>query len=145
MANLELLPHPVVTVIQGGIFLANAYVVKKLMVDPYLAVKKKRESRTSGAEEGSEAMVKEASELRVKAAKEIQAAQKVAFQEASSSKAEADSKKTELVSAAKASAEKEIETAVNDIQSSLEQALKQVPNAVAPLLDTMYDKALRKN
>ena len=43
MASLELVPHPDVLVVQAGVFLANFVVVKKLLVEPYLTVRDKRE------------------------------------------------------------------------------------------------------
>lgn len=57
MASLNLIPNSGVLVVQAGIFLANMVVVKKLIIDPYLQLKDKREEMTLGNQEAAKSLL----------------------------------------------------------------------------------------
>ena len=48
MAQLVLVPNPVVMAVQAGVFIAGAVIIKKLMIEPYLSVRDRREKLTVG-------------------------------------------------------------------------------------------------
>ena len=51
MASLILVPDPEVLAIQAGLFLVAVGVVKKLYVEPYLAVRERRQAATVGSKD----------------------------------------------------------------------------------------------
>ena len=44
MADFNLVPVPRVLLVQAGIFIANTIIIKKLLIEPYLKLKAKRDS-----------------------------------------------------------------------------------------------------
>lgn len=54
MSSLNLTPNPIVMVIEAGVFLVNFLVVKKLLLEPFLAVKAERNQRTAGSQSQAE-------------------------------------------------------------------------------------------
>ena len=48
MSTLNLTPNPSILLIQLGLFLANLFVIKKLILQPYLELRTKREAMTKG-------------------------------------------------------------------------------------------------
>ena len=49
MSTLNLVPNTKIMLVQLAVFLVNAYVIKKYLVEPYLKQKSKRDKNTSGA------------------------------------------------------------------------------------------------
>jgi len=54
MSSLNLTPNPIVMVIEAGVFLAHFLVVKKLLLEPYIAVRTERNLRTEGSQNQAE-------------------------------------------------------------------------------------------
>jgi len=54
MSSLNLSPNPEVMVITAGIFFANFYAVKKLLLEPYLTVREQRIKATIGSQAEAE-------------------------------------------------------------------------------------------
>ncbi|MES2745042.1 MAG: hypothetical protein V4655_06430 [Bdellovibrionota bacterium] len=54
MSSLNLTPNPTVMIIEAGVFLANFFVVKKLLLEPYLGVSAKRKELTEGNQSQAE-------------------------------------------------------------------------------------------
>lgn len=50
MSSLNLTPNPTVMIIEAGVFLVNLWVVKKLLLEPYLGVSAKRKQLTEGSQ-----------------------------------------------------------------------------------------------
>jgi F0F1-type ATP synthase membrane subunit b/b' len=50
MSSLNLVPNPTIMVIEAGIFLANFFVVKKLLLEPYLESLEARSKLTIGSQ-----------------------------------------------------------------------------------------------
>jgi F0F1-type ATP synthase membrane subunit b/b' len=48
MSSLELKPEPVIVLVQGAIFLASVFSVKKLMLDPFMRIRARRKALTEG-------------------------------------------------------------------------------------------------
>ncbi len=59
MSSLNLVPNPAIMVIQAGIFLANLVVVKKFLLEPYLAVRDERVKLTYGSQDLAESLRQE--------------------------------------------------------------------------------------
>ena len=53
MADFNLMPVPKVLLVQVGIFLANTFVVKKLLLDPYCKLQEHRQSLTQQRQKSS--------------------------------------------------------------------------------------------
>lgn len=48
MAHLELKPEPIIVAVQGVVFLASLFTVKKLMLEPFLKLRARRKDLTEG-------------------------------------------------------------------------------------------------
>lgn len=51
MSSLNLVPNPTVLIVQTGIFLVNAVVAKKFILEPFIRVHKQRYGATKGSQE----------------------------------------------------------------------------------------------
>ncbi len=78
MSQLNLTPDPVLLGTQALIFLANMFVVKKLILNPYLAVRSRREAATGGSHHEADKLSKDALALEEKITERMRAAHKEA-------------------------------------------------------------------
>ena len=62
MSSLNLTPNPSILLVQLGLFLANLFVIKKLILQPYLALRARREAMTTGNAGEAQKLAHEASE-----------------------------------------------------------------------------------
>ena len=74
MSSLNLVPNVAVMAAQTGIFVANYYAVKKLLVEPYLKVYDKRRSLTVGSKEDSIRLIQENSDKELKIKSDLEKA-----------------------------------------------------------------------
>ncbi len=74
MSGLNLTPNPVVIAVQGGIFLAALVVIKTTILEPYLMLRKKRESMTTGVKGSADALVARGEKLEAEINGQLQAA-----------------------------------------------------------------------
>lgn len=59
MAELNLVPNPTLLVVQGGVFLANIWLIDKLILKPYLKLKDARDRLTVGNQDATRSIHQE--------------------------------------------------------------------------------------
>jgi F0F1-type ATP synthase membrane subunit b/b' len=121
MSQLNLKPDPIVLGVQAVIFLANMFVVKKLMLEPYLSLSSRREAQTGGSQETAHKLMLEAQALEGKITERMRAAHKEASQIRDAIKKEASDKRAALL----AKAESESKAEQVKIESAITENLKE--------------------
>lgn len=140
MAALNLDPNPLIIAAQMGIFIGAVVVVKKLMVDPYLKVKDKRDGLTVGSTDDAKALVQENEQLSAN----IQGQLQDAFQYAKTVKDTAlDAAETKSRSIL-ASAKSDIEAESGKLEQQLKQDLSQETGKAKEFVDTLAAQVYKK-
>ncbi len=121
MAQLNLTPDPVVLGVQAAIFLANMLVVKKLILEPYLSVRSRREASTGGNKSEAQTLLKEADVLEEKITQRMRAAHKDAAVVRDKIKTEALNKRAAILAGVDTEAKKEQAKIIGEIESNLRE------------------------
>jgi F0F1-type ATP synthase membrane subunit b/b' len=121
MAQLNLTPDPIVIGAQAAIFLANMIVVKKLILEPYLTVRSRREASTGGSQDEAQALLKEADALGDKITSRMRAAHKDAATTRDKIKSDAMTKRAALLAQAETEAKKEQARILSEIETNLKE------------------------
>ena len=143
MAALNLTPDAGLVLTQAGIFLANLYVVKKLMLEPYIKLRDKRHMSTHGGqEEATKALQEVEAQSQIVNMKISQALEQAkAIRE--KSKSDAKTKQHEIVEKAKVESKSRLEAVSQDIKSNLEQEFKKVPDLVKSMTNEVFSAVLK--
>lgn len=120
-SSLNLSPDITVIGIQAGLFLTNMFVVKKLMLEPYLKLRSAREAKTGGSQGDAIALVNKASELDQIIGEKMRDAHKAAAVVRETIKSAALARRSSIVGVAETSAKKEQQ----EIQASIAANLKE--------------------
>ena len=96
-SSLNLNPDLAVIGVQAGIFLANMFVVKKLMLEPYLKVKAARDKSTGGNQGDASSLLDKAKEMDQQIAVKMRDAHKQAAETREAIKSAAQNKRNDLV------------------------------------------------
>jgi F0F1-type ATP synthase membrane subunit b/b' len=133
MSQLNLKPDPIILGVQAIIFLFNMLVVKKLMLEPYLVIRARRDSQTGGSQDAAQALQAEATALESKITERMRQAHREAAQIRDGIKKEAADRRAALLAKADTEAKAEqsrIETAVasnlREERSRQEQTVKDI-------------------
>lgn len=138
MSSLNLVPNPQLMVAQAVVFFANLYVVKRLMVEPFLKLKEKREEKTTGSDVLAKNMMFECER------KESEIEKKTAsfFLENNENrkkiKDEARKKQQQLLSQSREENEQKIISYTKELRDSYEQEKKKIGSAVNSLSEEFY-------
>jgi F0F1-type ATP synthase membrane subunit b/b' len=133
VASLDLQPDIRLMLIQGGVFVANFFIVKHFLVSPYLALKKARAEETEGASSQAHSFLKEADELE----KRIEASLMTAFdgakivREKAAKKAQQDCKK--IISEAKKRSDEHVTQVTKEIHLALKQERQKIASEASLL------------
>ncbi|SME91162.1 ATP synthase F0 subunit B [Pseudobacteriovorax antillogorgiicola] len=142
MSSLNLVPNPTVMTVQAGIFIANFFVIKKLLLEPYLKVYDKRQNLTVGNKSEAESLLQK-NETTLKQIKEtLQAASDEATSIRSELTAQASVKKGQLISSAEQEAKATIESVRSQITESLAEERRKIPNLVDDLTATIVNQVI---
>jgi F0F1-type ATP synthase membrane subunit b/b' len=76
MSQLNLTPDPIIIATQAAIFLANLLVIKKLILNPYLAVRARREASTGGSQHEAQKLAEDVLGLEAKITERMRVAHK---------------------------------------------------------------------
>lgn len=140
MASLNLTPDPVVLGVQAGIFLLNMYVVKKLILDPYMKLRTAQDAKTGGSQNEAQALLDKASEMDRIVGEKMRDAHKSAAAARESIKSTANAKRAELLAHAESKARAEQQEIHRAISSNLqeerakkEQTIQQITNEFVQL------------
>lgn len=143
MAQLVLVPNPVVLAVQAGVFLANVVVIKKLMLEPYLAVRDRREKLTQGNRDEAGAIVTRcealATDINQRLVTTAQAAQKAK----ESIRNAALEKRNALLAAAEAESRATIEKMAAEVKQTLAAERAKVPQVVQQLTQQVFQLAVQ--
>ena len=143
MASLNLVPNPGLLLVQAGIFLANMVVVRKLMVDPYLSLKDRRQALTTGSKEEGEALLRECHQKNEALSQQIAKSRLEASAFRQQQCLEAESEAHALVAGAKKEASEYAEALRTELRENLRQESEKVPAIVAKLVEEVYQACLR--
>ncbi len=142
MASLNLTPNATIIGIQTGIFLTTCFISKKLMLDPYLKIKKVREAKTQGSAEYATKMV----EQNEQTAEKIKKTMAEAYQAMNTIKAEikntAENEKSNIIQIAMKQAAEESETLRSQIKESIQKEKDKIPEVISTLTTELYQTSL---
>lgn len=143
MAQLHLIPDPTVLAVQAGIFLVGIAVVKKLMLEPYLSVRSRREALTTGSQADAKKALAEALLVTEKITGQINEASAQARAEKEVIREKAINTRNDILGAANAEAKAIIERVVERIQGEVAEETQKIPANVSRLTDEVYGLAVQ--
>ncbi len=121
MSQLNLKPDVVVIASQAAIFLANMFVIKKLILNPYLSVRAKREASTGGSQHEAQKMAADALGLEAKITDRMRTAHKEAAVSREAIKSEALAKRATKLTKAEADTKASQVAVQNKITANLKE------------------------
>jgi F0F1-type ATP synthase membrane subunit b/b' len=121
MAQLNLTPDPVVIGAQAAIFIANMLVIKKLILEPYLSVRSRREASTGGSQNEAQALLKETDRLGDMITQRMRQAHKDAAMVRDRIKSEALSQRATIIAQADQEAKKEQAKVLSEVEANLRE------------------------
>lgn len=136
LSDLNLIPNPPLIVGQAAIFLINMVIVKKLMIDPYLALREQRMRATEG--QSSEALRLENQAIAFQ--KEIDEKLRKAVQEGWDHVADRKKHASAAFSARVAAAKKDAANYVGDLRQHVHQQLAEEESKVADYVKRFADE-----
>jgi F0F1-type ATP synthase membrane subunit b/b' len=142
MASLEIIPNLDVLVVQGCIFAANLVVVKKLLVEPYIAVRDRREKLTIGSKDEASSALADAEGVSKAIGQRLESASTDAKKARDALRETALQRRQALLTEAEGLAKKHIEAIEADIKAELQRERSKIPSTVASLTDEVYKVAL---
>lgn len=142
MSTLNLIPNPPVLAVQAGIFLLNIFIVKKLILEPYLKVRDRRYALTIGSKEAAERASRDAESVASFIAAAITKTTGDVKNEREKIRDAALQKKAAIVASAEADAKAAIAAAEQEIRQDLAQEKLKIPAIVNQLADDVYRLAL---
>lgn len=142
MSSLNLLPNPSVFLVQTGIFVANLYVVKKFMLEPYLKVKEKRDRITVGSHQHASSLNQENEKKFASIHQKLRDASDVIKEKTAAIGAEAQRKRDGLLSSAEAEAKAFLSKAQKEVANELAQEREKIPTIVRQLSNNLFEKTV---
>ncbi len=145
MADFNLVPVPKVLLVQAGIFVANAVIVRKLLVEPYLRLRAKRldytERKQAAATARFAALEKELAELRAQRKSRLGALAQLRRKKYEQARA----RREELIVTATRESEAAIKEAKASLRKEFEAAQAELDTSVGDLSQEMFDILLPAN
>lgn len=142
MAQLVLVPNPVVMAVQAGVFIAGAVIIKKLMVEPYLKVRDRREKLTVGNQGEAASILERCEEIASDINQKITVANRLAHKHKDTMQKQATAKRDEIIAAAEAEARQVLDAMTADIQEAIAKEKAKVPQVVQQLTDELFQLAV---
>ena len=138
MSQLNLKPDPIVLGIQAAIFLANMFVVKKLMLEPYLAVRNRRDAKTGGSQDVAQKLQSEAQELETKITERMRSAHKEAATVREAIKKDAMDKRAAVLAKAEGEAKAEQAKIEEAISANIKEERARQAETVRAISDQFF-------
>ena len=142
MSSLNLVPNVAVMAAQTGIFVANYYAVKKLLLEPYLKVYDKRRSLTVGSKEDSIRLIQENSDKELKIKSDLEKAFSDAKSVIDATVSDANTERDNIISKADAEVKAYLEGARKELASDLDEINQKVPAMVDGITNVIFEKVL---
>jgi F0F1-type ATP synthase membrane subunit b/b' len=143
MAQLVLVPNPVVLAVQAGVFLANVVVIKKLMLEPYLAVRDRREKLTQGNRDEAGAIVTRCEALATDINQRLVTTAQTAQKAKESIRNTALEKRNAILAAAEAESRATIDKMAAEVKQTLAAERAKVPQVVQQLTQQVFQLAVQ--
>lgn len=141
--NDLLIPKPQVMAVQAVIFCAALVIIKKFIIDPYLKVRDKRESFTSGSKDQAKDLIKKSSDLDFKIESSLNKAREDSRQIKKEKYEAAIEQKEKIVSQADADAKATVGAMTENIKKQISEEKALIPAFVAQLTEQFYEKTLQ--
>lgn len=143
MAGLNLNPNPYVLVTQAGFFLASMYSIKKLMVEPYLKVKGKRDDLTTGNKSQADSILSsnnsKASEIESRLSSSLDESRKEVGEIYAKGASESDS----ILQAASNETSAYLEKVDRELNQDFAESRSQLPGIIKEITDICFDKVVQ--
>ena len=143
MASLNLVPNAGLILAHAGVFIASSYVFNKLVLTPYLELKAKRESQTTGSFESVSKMKLECQEKFDVIENKMKSAYEVARETHADIKKTASEEKAKLVQQAKLDAKNELEELKKKISGSFKTEKEKVNQVVQSIVKETMQAVLK--
>lgn len=142
MAALNLDPNPLIIAAQMGIFIGAIVVVKKLMVNPYLKVKDRRDGLTVGSTDHAKALVQENEQISGTIQNHLQGAFQYAKEVKESHLDAAETQSREILAQAKTAIEAESTQLAEQLKKDLTAETAKAKQYVDSLASEVYKKVV---
>jgi len=142
MSSLNLVPNPTVLLVQAGVFLANAYVAKKMIIEPYLDVYKRRHGVTKGSQDLAVRLENENKAAVLGITARIQDAATAANKVREQIISEARQEKAKIIGQAEQEAKGYLDTMMKDIQGQFAVERAKITDIVSAISTEVYEKTL---
>lgn len=142
MATLNLIPNPSVLGAQIGVFLVNYVAVKKLFVEPYLAVRARRAALTLGSQDEAHRALAQSDKITKAIDEKFLACAAEAKSVRESLKERAQVERDRLLASAESAAKAEIASVESKIREELATERARIPEVMKSLSDQLYHLAL---
>ena len=141
-SGLNLTPDITVLGVQAGLFLANMFVVKKLMLEPYLKVRELRDQKTGGSQDSAQALLQKAKELDAVISQKMKDAHKGAAELREKIKSEANQVRATLVTKAEFAAKADQQALLKSISENLKEEKSRLDQTVSTISDELVRLAI---
>lgn len=142
MSSLNLVPNPTVLIVQAGIFLANAVVAKKFILDPFIKVHKQRYGATKGSQELAIKLEEENKTKTQGITFKIQEAASSAHKLRDEIVSKARSEKDLILKKAEAEARDYLEAMSKEIKSQIDVERIKIPSIVVAMTTEVYQQTI---
>jgi F0F1-type ATP synthase membrane subunit b/b' len=143
MSQLNLKPDPIVLGVQAVVFLLNMFIVKKLMLEPYLAVRSRRDAQTGGSQDAAQKLQHEAEALESKITERMRSAHKDAAQVREAVKKEALDKRAAILSKAESEAKAEQSKIEAAVASNLKEERARQDQSIQTISDQFFAQVIQ--
>jgi F0F1-type ATP synthase membrane subunit b/b' len=127
---------------QAAVFLAHAYAVKKLMLEPYLQIKQKQEAQTSGGEADAAKFLDEYERKTLSIEEKVASALRENSLMSSNIKDNARKEQQGLMDVARKASEEQLEDFRSELKLSLQEEKKKISAVTAQITEEVYKKIL---
>ena len=142
VSSLNLQPSLPIIVVQAGVFLANMYAVKKLMLEPFLKVHAKRQSITTGATNVAKSLTNANEEALTTIGKRLDDASSHAGTVSNGILEKANREKDEIINKAEKEARERLAQVQAEVRKELENQRREIPRIVASLSDEAFSQVI---
>lgn len=142
MAKLDLIPDVSIMLIQGAVFASALYVVKKNFVEPYLKLKDKRDSATTGQQSEAHKSIIECEEKTLIIEEKIKAALLEAKNIKQNIRETALKNQKSIVDQASKEAKEETAKISQKIKEELKTEKAKLSSVITDISNELYSKAI---
>lgn len=142
MSTLNLTPNPIAVATQAIIFFTNLFIIKKLMLEPYLRRKDLRDSATVGSQASSRALAEASEKMTGELTHRIQKAHEGIKEQMDGLRKVSVARKQEVVGAAEKQAKDHVQQIHVEITKGLAEERAKLAASARLLAGQLLDKAL---